>query len=53
MARPLIGPKVQTQVDEEIKKWAVDRAKKIGAKEADVVRELVTLGYQQATKVEA
>lgn len=50
MARPRKGPKVQTQVDDQIKKWIVERVRP-GVREADVVRELIEAGY--AVKAEA
>jgi len=46
MARPLIGPKVQTQVPHVVKAWAKRRAEKDGLDEAAVIRELVLAGYE-------
>jgi len=50
MPRRPIGPKVQTQVDPNIKKWIREKIRP-GIKEADVVRELIEAGY--ASKAEA
>lgn len=51
MPRRRIGPKVQTQVHPEIKKWVLSQVAQRGEREADVVRELIEAGY--ATKAEA
>lgn len=54
MARPLIGPKVQTQVPHPVKAWAKKRAERLKVDEAAIIRELVLAGYEVvAAKVEA
>jgi len=46
MARPRIGEKVQTTVPVQVKRWAEKQVGE-GIKEADVIRELILIGFER------
>lgn len=51
MARRKIGEKVQTTVPAVIKEWATEQAGRRGLKEADIIRDMVIVGFDAlATK---